>query len=988
MFLKFEHPFKFKVVATGTCCLSVLFINVAIFTGIIIQNIVNRKINDQLVITPSNIDVWGEVPGKYNIQVIRNISLFNILNPEDIFTNNPIKVAHTTPILLLEKHITNNPIFSTDNNYVTFNQTYTYDVAMDPQQYNQVCNQNVTIANLFAMGAWDTAGKHLNLSQKAFYALGSLLTSPVLDDDIYYESLSLGVFVLYINRSDFTQLYNRDFQPAGIPMDKAQWIYNDAIYGWKTMNTIKKWVQAINRGIESDDAVFLSDYFNLSYLQLSKLFTGKIQKAVQEAVALIKDNYCSADLRPCDAMYLTLIQIGRQDVTMKPPPPAIPFPTLGMKNITVFGLPEFSYFYTNYFLPNIDNSTQYQNIQLSVEQCLRIFAIQANGQIAPTNLTIAHPITMDNLIRAGTAYDASQDITVFQGLYQALGLDSVYVVRVLYEWSKYLALNLASAGLGVMTVPTKSKWASSALSDNFGNLLNNLKPMMQISTTLDYVNKNQLSCQTVLQNTFFTPNATKIAAFCGQGWTRPNIQILYTFCNRPTTMNYQVNQRNYFGFSYFEMNLLCDKTDDSPNTMGYILNQTEITIANYYKCNNSYCSSNTLSLMQIVNGTITQNPMPQLGMTSAQSISTWRPDLFPQPFELSYFLSYTKQQMRMLTLDEALTAFYWDNFFQPLPPTKALADYYNGNTTMINQRFHFDNPAIFEGYLNYITLQVYLGGITFNGKICDLIWGFMPDVITKVRTTPPLFGGDPSTPTYASFNENNTNLLQTRYTGNDDINKVGNFYSTYNNRTVVMQKQFWDGVRIKNMSYNPWNANTSYVGGDANFVPKSTDNTVQHGYVSDLYRSFQSVYDSEVKKYRGMKAIRYLADPKDGYDAGTNPNNAVFNQFTYTGILNYTSPKQAPIFISKMLFNTANQSVINNIIILDNNMNPITWDPLMTGFLDVEPRTGVPFDLAVNFQINLDISKDNLLNTRPNFLIPVLFLRRTMDLTNDQVILP
>lgn len=987
--MKFESPFKFKLTMSLLCCFTVVFINVAIFAGIAIDAIIKRKISTQLTMTQDNIDVWGQVPGRYDIFVTRNLTLYNISNPDALFTNSgPIQISHTEPILLREKHIVNNSVFSGDGNMVTFNETYTFDIAMPQADFDRIGNSNVTMINLFALGAWDSAAKRFNLTMKAFYTLGSLLTCATADDDVYYEALGLAVYVAYVNRSTFQEVYNRDFLPAGISKDKAQWIYSDILYGWNSNSTVKKWAQAIDRGAESDDAIFLADYFDLSFQQISHLFKGRVSKAVQEGALLVKDAFScpSTGTKSCDPVYLAAIQIGRQDISLRPPPPIIPFKTLGQKNITIFGMPEFSYFYTDYFLVYISQDPVYQNLQLTQDQSYRLFSFIQEGYVINSNYTLVHPMNMDALIRAGQQFDDTGNIAVFNALKTQFALDNVYIMRVLYEWAKYLATNLASDGLNVMDVPTKTKWAGNALSDNYERLLVHLKPTLQSAITYKYLINNNKNCPVVVANTIMNPDPAKVSNFCGGGWAKPTIDTLYVFCNRPTTSNYQQNQTNYWGFSYFEMNLMCDTENDIVDSMGYILNLTENKLATQYNCNNSYCSMNTLSLMQIVNSTITMNPPQEVDYSPSNSITSWMNDIFPKEFEMKFFMDKKGLQMRMPTLVEAMTTFYWDNIFSPLPPTKALADYYRGDPSFISSRMHFDDPAIFEKYINYITLNVYLGGLTYTGRIKDILFGFTPDIVNKVRNLPPLTGGDPSTPQFLSLNENNTWVFQTRYTGKNNISQVGWYYSTNGNHTVNMLREFWDGVHVKNISYNPWNGEAQYEGGDSNFEPNSKSTTIQYGYITDLYRSFHSTFlKNENKNKQQVPTMKCVASSIDGYDSGTRPENSMFWQYNYTGILNYTNVKRAPVYLSKMMFQEANDSLKNNVRFYDNNNNLMVYNSDMDGYAFIEPRSGVPLDLAVNFQINLDASNDTLLETRPNFLMPAFTLKRSMTLSDNQV---
>ena len=86
-----------------------------------------------------------------------------------------------------------------------------------------------------------------------------------------------------------------------------------------------------------------------------------------------------------------------------------------------------------------------------------------------------------------------------------------------------------------------------------------------------------------------------------------------------------------------------------------------------------------------------------------------------------------------------------------------------------------------------------------------------------------------------------------------------------------------------------------------------------------------------------------------------------------------------------MGFHKTNDSIKNNVQFFDNKDAPFAWQEEMDGFLYLEPKTGAPFDISVNFQINLDLSKDDLFATKQDFLLPVFLLRRRMELSDDQV---
>jgi hypothetical protein len=49
------------------------------------DSVVKSQVNAQVFLTDSNVGNWGEVPGKYDLFIARNISLFNFQNPNEAF---------------------------------------------------------------------------------------------------------------------------------------------------------------------------------------------------------------------------------------------------------------------------------------------------------------------------------------------------------------------------------------------------------------------------------------------------------------------------------------------------------------------------------------------------------------------------------------------------------------------------------------------------------------------------------------------------------------------------------------------------------------------------------------------------------------------------------------------------------------------------------------------------------------------------------------
>jgi hypothetical protein len=57
---------------------------IAIVVPIIINNSIESEIPASVAVSKENEDQWDSLPGKYNIEVIKQVYLYNITNPEEV----------------------------------------------------------------------------------------------------------------------------------------------------------------------------------------------------------------------------------------------------------------------------------------------------------------------------------------------------------------------------------------------------------------------------------------------------------------------------------------------------------------------------------------------------------------------------------------------------------------------------------------------------------------------------------------------------------------------------------------------------------------------------------------------------------------------------------------------------------------------------------------------------------------------------------------
>lgn len=657
-----------------------------------------------------------------------------------------------------------------------------------------------------------------------------------------------------------------------------------------------------------------------------------------------------------------------------------------LKNNTFIGFTELSYFYQQYFLVNISSAPEYQGLSLTNDECLKLFQWVPPGLIVNTTSTLMHPINLNILFDNGILFDADQDISHFVPVKLRMGLQSEYMVRVIYEWCKYLAANYNNVWSGDWAFGQKTGFSSLELGLNFGKLTSTLKPILQANMTYSILQQSGYTCNEVVTATEPSISPIKLASFCPSGFSLANLQSLFVFCSDQSTTNYLEHKAKFFGFTEKEMKQMCDKTSKKP-MMGFFINTMEAQMASQYNCINQYCSSYQIAALQAANSAITLNPPAGVTQKPTLTITDWLPKDFPIPFEVQYFLNKTNRlgQLAPLTPLQAMTVFNPNALFANLPTIRSMAESRSGNFAYAQKTIPFNDSTLIEPYVNYIVIELFFKGVTYQATMEQILNGFKPPLLELVKYLPPLLGGDPSTDPFVALNQNNTLLVQTRNTGNDNFTKAGTYYATNGVPMVNYLKPMWNGVTVTNQALSPWSEDVPFQGGDNGFTPKSGKNSVEYGYLSDLYRTIPSSYSSTQVKSTGLTTMTYWTQDSAFYDKGQCPDNAKYYQDKYTGAFNYTKAQQAPVFITNLLFNQFNQSVSDQIVFLNSEGQVVQYTDDLRSSIEIEPRSGIPVNLVVNLQTNVDISSDNLFATRSSLMCPLFMLRRTMQLNSTQV---
>ena len=128
-------------------------------------------------------------------------------------------------------------------------------------------------------------------------------------------------------------------------------------------------------------------------------------------------------------------------------------------------MPEFSYYYTEYFLKYVSQDKEYQNLSLSIKQSVSLFTFDAEGYVIDMPTTLAHPINMDRLIRSCSNFESSGNINDFMATIQVTVDGKIYAAinNNNGTWSlpdntiQQLAKGTYSVSVNAMEVPQKCR---------------------------------------------------------------------------------------------------------------------------------------------------------------------------------------------------------------------------------------------------------------------------------------------------------------------------------------------------------------------------------------------------------------------------------------------------------------------------------------------------------------------------------------------------
>lgn len=380
------------------------------------------------------------------------------------------------------------------------------------------------------------------------------------------------------------------------------------------------------------------------------------------------------------------------------------------------------------------------------------------------------------------------------------------------------------------------------------------------------------------------------------------------------------------------------------------------------------------------------NPPALLGMNKTDSIVDWvtNTPLSYYRFEFPAYGNLYNVTMPDFNLENSLKLINYERILSPLSIAKAIAEYgINKNSTFCNQKFFFPDAELFDNYTKYSMIEGYFEGYTLDMTIRDTVFGFTNGPMKELSTRNPMIGGDPTINPTVTVMKLNETISQVRNTGKNNQALDDVFHSINGKSFISFNNTVFNGNETYQEWDTPWQEKVELKGTDNLMGPNLNEDSTPTIYMNDFFRFFSFKYVSDQKYYNEqLSAKRYKINDDD---FNTDPINHKYYQYLYNGAFNLTSVFRAPMFLTKRYFLSANQSLYDKVEMYDQNNKLCVKSDEDDLKMDVQERAGVPLSADVVVQINIDVPNDELFNSKGNTLYPILYLRRKVQFTNDNI---
>lgn len=987
----------------------VLFIVGGIIVKPTLNSVIQQKVLDQVLLSKENSDTWGQFPGKYDILVERNITVFQLQNVQGSMLKGEKPIfKESIPLSFRESSDVKDLEYLEDKKFMKMKQT------INTTEYNQddaqkaIMESTIDIPNIGALGTWG-AINNFNESKIAWGALAGMVSGVERDDSVHWGAISYAVSSLFLSTRELVE--NLFSSVENLTDTQKEQLYSDVNFGMKSFLTLPGWVKAVVQGLESDMAIILKNHFYLSWKQLSEIIRV-LTSHVTAAEDTLGGRFGCPNNR-CNATILTANQWATQAVTNGIHlEPIQKFKSIKFLNQTVFGYPEFGYWLSDKYLPSLteDQQKKFDGVIMPVEVAERLIKISLTADERVTSEdALCHEYNQKLLWDWGRKYDEANDPEELNKIKTKFGIPSDELAILVWEYMKYLRFSWATFETDSPELAAKALIAAMSTEKVFQTWHDLTHLTIKSRMIAADMISDKYSCENFVNNSFFSQKTDYAKNICDNCFKPDDksefaffIQNIIDACYWQTDSQVKkfndqyklniplTNFKQFCGIRDHSMILPDDKTTWAWKHYEF---QTDKEMSAVFKCQfSTHCSRREILAYQWMNSEITLNVPEKVtstfGLKKTDTITEWVTDSSMSHFAFE-FPNFAKKYDLMIPewyQDQAKQIITYDRMISPLSMAKCLYDNQKDEYEWLHTKFFMTDPRILDKYFSYSVVEGFFQGLSTKVKVKDLIFGFEQPALKELKERNPMIGGDPTINPLVQPMKQTETFDETRHTGNADHAMAGKFSQTNGISYVNFNKTLFNGNETYQEFVNPWGAQVEFNGGDAMFGPNLNEESIPASFQPDFFRSFRFKYLEKEDNVYGKKleTIKYVIKHEDFI---ANDTNKQYYQYKYNGSYNLTSIFTAPLFITKKYFLDCDDFIQDNIEIQDQGGKKIVADRSDDIMIQLQTDTGVPVKAGITIQINIEVPNDKIFapNGEQSTLWPILTLKRNIVLSEKQI---
>lgn len=961
-----------------------VFLFFAAFLNIIIKNGVKQS----AMLKEESVDLWGQLPGKSKVDIIRDHYFYNITDKEqfikDIKSNKNPTVKETAPYTVSEWTNFTNREYLEDKKLVKFH--YYKRLYERSEQEKERFKDIINIFNLPAVGVWYQA-KNIPRASIALTGLYTVYTGLLYD--FYYQACHQAL-------ADNTYKTKQDFQKEFIkklsylPQSTIDKLYDDPKYGFKNQNgyftkvflqykSAKELDETSN--FKSTDFNFFMNYFELSYFEMRYFY---------DLITVIVDNLLSVarDFLSKDHSYINIA--NNQWVNIKMVPGSI----FG-KNSTIPGYVEYGA-----YLKEVRKDYESKMPIEKVKSLMALNDFKTKLPLVDDSKSLFNKENMDIIMDDSNSREKSISL-----LKQRCDIEDDVEAGYLIDYLQFIVDEIA---LQSSTLKSKDYQKVKDAKESAAMATFISQGMYQVVSGIGQILLDNIAAKEAFINEFKDKKCEDVLA--DKLYPDTNIEEV---CKNP-----KLDTSNPVNVRYFWYGGIMGQDKTLKTLLGYdtekfyyIINKYSAmyqlfnkyvvsTMKKYELSGNDYETVDIIKLgtIQFFSGEITKK---EFDKDSVKDFVVEGKAFTKTP----EYASYLKEEKidTQYKLEQFLDNMNYDKFFSQIFIQKIIISYKNKNIKESNNDFilggdedNFANEEFIE-YLRRLMLNEVMGGIIVTKTVNDLIWGYNDHLLTMVKNNNYYLGGDPSLDTLFSFGRNMTEPKPTDenkwvyYTGidNADMARQTKTAFGYDRNFIYVKEPYFNGREVVSKFRNPWKIEIPLNGTDSvQFKPLLNTTYSPWVFADDFLMKGSATYLS-TKYYNGFYMNRYKLDDSLLQSSKFNKYNENFYMDKYNGFGNQTSVLKAPMFLSKPYYKSCDDMPQLKVDITkyrpkshdipcDDKEDCTLYEE---SFLDIETYSGMSLRAGQKILTSLLIEKDVLFNYPDEIFIPAFYVNRGGNVT-------